>query len=102
MAAYSIKYVLLKFVHLKQQLLEISDDSLYEGENNVVGVENVDVGGSLAQLHAGDSRGLCDGLGAVRNERLLDDVDKLFLPDVLRRTRRTCVGVVDLLQDGWS
>jgi hypothetical protein len=91
-----------KFADLKEKLFEISNDSLDKREYNVVRIEDVDVGCSLAQLDAGDGRSLGHGLGAVRNERLFDTVDKLFLPDMLGRARRPCVGIVNLLQDGWS
>ena len=91
--------ILRRSTNFEEELLEICDDSLDEGEDDVVGIENVDVGGGLAQLHAGDGGGLGHGLRAVRNERLLDDVDELLLPDVLRRTRSPGVCVVDLFQN---
>jgi len=84
---------------LEEQLLEISDDGLDEWEDDVVRVQDVDVGGGLAQFDAGDGGGLRHCLGSVRDERLLDDVDELLLPDVLRRAGSAGIGVVDLLQD---
>jgi len=66
-------------------LFEISNDCFDEREDNVVGVEDVDVSGGLAELNTGDGCGLRYGLRPVRDERLLDDVDKLLLANMLRR-----------------
>ena len=63
-------------------MFEISDDCLDKREDDIVGVEDVDVRGGLAELDAGDGCGLGHGLRPVRNERLLDNVDKLLLANV--------------------
>ena len=76
-------------VRLEEQQLEVVDDGLHEREDDVVRVEDVDVGGRLAELDAGDGGGVRHGLrGVARRQRLLDRVDELLLLDVLRRARR--------------
>jgi hypothetical protein len=66
-------------------LFEISDDCFDKGEDDVVGIEDVNVCCGLAEFDTSDGRGLRHGLRPVRNERLLDDVDKLFLSNMFRR-----------------
>ena len=47
------------------QYLQVRYDGVYEDEDHVVGVAGADVGGDLAELHAGHRRRLCrmDGHG---------------------------------------
>ena len=46
------------FLGLEQDHFEIADDVLDKGENDVVGVQDVDVGGGFAQLDASNDGGL--------------------------------------------
>ena len=87
-----------RFFGLEQQKFKIRNDTLNEAEDHVVGVQDVDVGGGLAQLDAGHDGGLGDPLGPVGGEGLLDRVDELLLAHVTGRTGGAGVGVVDLLQ----
>ena len=89
-----------RLLRLEEQQLEIIDDGLHEREDDVVRVENVDVGGRLAELDAGHGGSVRHSFGGVsRRKRLLDRVDELLLLHVFCRARRARVSVVDLLQD---
>jgi hypothetical protein len=48
--------------NLEQELFEISDDCFDKGEDDVVGIEDVNVCSGLAELDTSDGRGLRHGL----------------------------------------
>ena len=51
-----------RLLSLKKETFEVGDDALDEAEDDVVGVQDVDVGGGLAELDPGDDGGLRDAL----------------------------------------
>ena len=73
------------FVRPEQKIFQVSNDRLDEGKDDIVGVEDIDVGGALAQLDAGDGGGLGQRpRRAVHGQGPLDGVNEGLLAHVLR------------------
>ena len=71
------------FISFEEQHFQVGDDALNQGENDIVGVQDVDIGGCFAELDAGDNCGLRHGLGrSVRIECFFDGIDEFFLAHV--------------------
>ena len=87
-------------LNFEQQVLHVVDNRLHEVEDDIVAVEDIDVGGRLAQLDAGDGTRFNHQLvgRAMTLERLLDGVDKMLLLQMPWTAGSAGVGIVDLLQ----
>ena len=89
-----------RLLNLEQQVLHIIDDGLNEVEDDIVAIEDIDIGGRLAQLDAGDGACLNHQLvgRAMTLKRLFDRVDEVLFLQMPRAAGSSRVRIVDLLQ----
>ena len=69
-----------RFIGFEKQDFQIRDNTLHQGKDDIVGIQNVDISGRFAQFDASDDGGLGHGLGrSVGIQGFFDGIDELFL-----------------------
>ena len=69
-----------RFIGFEKQDFQIRDNTLHQGKDDIVGIQNVDISGCFAQFDASDDGGLGHGLGrSVGIQGFFDGIDELFL-----------------------